>query len=99
MMLCTAQAVQARFPNADPARRETGWAAAEAYVADRCRWPEDTRPDGLVEAVLLLTGRFLARHNSPDGLVGGGELGPARIATLDRDAERLMQPYRKVVFG
>lgn len=99
MTITTQAQVQGRFPQADPGRRTSAWKAAEQYVADRCRWGDGTAPDALVEAVLLLTGRFLARHNSPDGLVGGGELGPARIPALDRDAERLMQPYRRVVFG
>lgn len=80
--------------------------AAEAYIADRCVIPElvtdengPVPPAALVQAVRLLTARYLARRNSPDGTLGMSEFGVGRIATIDRDVQQLIAPYRRVVFG
>ena len=78
--------------------------AAEAYIADRCVIPELVAdemvpPAALVQAVRLLTARYLARRNSPDGTLGMSEFGVGRIATIDRDVQQLIAPYRRVVFG
>ena len=53
--------------------------------------------EDLVQAVILLTGRYMARRNSPDGLVGMGELGVMRVAAIDRDVQSLIAPNRIVV--
>jgi len=97
----------AEYPGHDEARVLTAWRAAEGFVAARCRWPMLAAdgvtpldpPDELRQAVMLLTSRYLARWNSPDGLVGAGELGPVRVATVDRDVSALIAPWRTVVFG
>ena len=81
--------------------------AAEAYVGKRCRWavPVDgetaatAAPADLVQAVKLQTARMLQRRQSPDGLIGMGDLGVARVPVADRDVDALMRPYRRVVFG
>ncbi|MFT4295638.1 MAG: hypothetical protein QM582_09530 [Micropruina sp.] len=80
--------------------------AAEAATRKRCRWPYADSdgdpipaPDDLVQAVILRTGRYMARANSPDGLVGMGDLGMMRVSSVDRDIERLEAPWRPVVFG
>lgn len=82
--------------------------AAEAYVGKRCRWAVPTpvneadwppAPADLVQAVKLQTARMLQRRNSPDGLVGMGDLGVGRVPVSDRDVDALMRPYRRVVFG
>lgn len=71
------------------------WLAGEAYVAGRThRDPALTPPSDLVLAVDLLTARYLARRNSPDGMVGLGDLGPAHVAYTDADVERLLNPWR-----
>lgn len=87
------------------------WEAAEAYVWDRISpWyepdsegnppdPVPPAPATLGQAVRLLTARYYARRNSPDGFLGMGEFGPARVSTVDRDVEALIGPYRPVVFG
>lgn len=72
---------------------KTAWEAAEAYIGERTEYEGDP-PAGLVQAVNLLTARYLARRNSPDGVVGMGDLGPARVPLIDRDVERLMDPWR-----
>ena len=73
--------------------------AANAWVKARCRVP-DPAPGDLVKAVELLTARYLARENSPDGFVGMQETGgPVYIGRADRDVESLVAPYRRVVFG
>ena len=87
----------------------TAYAAAERWHARRCTWTVEAQEiDGetvlvpvdvedLVQSVILLTGRYLARKNSPDGLVGMGELGVMRISQIDRDVQSLTGPYRKIV--
>lgn len=80
--------------------------SAEGYVRVRCTWPAPAdgdawapAPDDLVQAVRLLTARYLARRNSPDGFVGMGEFGPARVTVTDRDIDRCMAPWRRVVLA
>lgn len=73
--------------------------AAENYVQARVRIPDGDTPPALVEAVALLTARYLARRNTPDGLVGLGDLGAVRLPTTDGDVRSLIAPYRPVVFG
>lgn len=53
--------------------------------------------EDLVQAIILLTGRYMARKNSPDGLVGMGELGVMRISAIDRDVRDLVAKNRKIV--
>lgn len=86
---------------------ERAYLAAESVVAQSCVWPQTDEttggplaaPDALVQAVVLRTARYLARRNSPDGIVGVGEFGPVRVTGTDRDIEELEKPYRRVVFG
>lgn len=88
------------------AEAQPAYEAAEAYVAKRCRWAVPgageswpPAPADLVQAVKLQTARMLVRRNSPDGLVGMGDLGVGRVPISDRDVDALMRPYRRVVFG
>lgn len=87
----------------DEGTKRAAYEAAEAYVAERCTWSvgagSDPAPASLVQAVRLLTSRYLARRNSPDGLAGGGDLGPVRVAAVDRDVDRLIAPWRNVVLA
>lgn len=87
---------------------EACWEAAEAYVSERVEYPTDPDPDtgevpappaSLMRAVTLLTARYLARRNSPDGFIGLGELGPARVPLSDRDVDRLIAGWRRVVIA
>lgn len=55
--------------------------------------------DGLVTATFLRVDRLRARRNSPDGVVGFGEFGPARVSPVDPDVAELESPYRTFVFG
>jgi len=55
-------------------------------------WPDDLRL-----ACLLRCARYLARRNSPEGIVGFGDFGPARVTTVDRDVAALEAPYLPVV--
>lgn len=82
-------------PNLDADLIESAWLAAEAYVRERTTWDTaGSPPDSLVQAVDLLTARYLARRNSPDGMVGLGDLGPAQVPFSDIDVERLLNPWR-----
>lgn len=85
---------------------EQDYRSAEAAIAKSCRWPESdvdgmalNPPEELILAVILRTARYLARRESPSGVIGVGEFGPVRISSIDRDIEDLEGPYRRVVFG
>lgn len=80
-------------PNIDPALITDAWKAAEAYVGERVMW-DGTPPDSLVLAVDMQTARYLERRNSPSGIVGMGDLGPAQVPFSDIDVERAMNPHR-----
>lgn len=85
---------------------QQAYLAAEGAVASACRWPAIDPygmpapvPEALVQAVVLRTARYLARRESPTGVLGVGDFGPVRIASVDRDIEELEAPWRRVVFG
>lgn len=95
---------------ADPAFLKA-YQAAERWVGKRCTWTTETVTEGeppvevekpvevedLIEAVILMTGRYMARRNSPDGLVGMGEFGVMRVSAIDRDVQSLIAKNRKIV--
>ncbi|WP_041707505.1 hypothetical protein [Acidipropionibacterium acidipropionici] len=95
--------VQPDFSTHDQRQAVNAWRSADAWVAARVRFrparPGWGTPEDLVQAVRLLTARYLARRNSPDGFLGMGEFGPARVPINDRDVNSLIAPYRRVVFG
>ena len=82
----------------DDVALQVGLDAAEANQSARLCWPdaENQRhflPDDLRQAIYLRTARYLSRRNSPDGLVGMADFGPARIARVDADIAALEAPY------
>jgi hypothetical protein len=89
----------------DPALRES-LDAALAAQAVVCAYPLDDFGDALVTsdlelAVYLRAQRYMARRNSPEGVVGlsgsGGDLVAARVPSFDNDVLYLEGPHRKVV--
>jgi len=56
--------------------------------------------DDLALAVLLRSQRYVARRNSPEGVVGlsgaGGDFVSARLPIADADVSALEGPYRKI---
>ena len=79
---------------------DTSYKAADDYVANRVRvFPAGEVPADVQLAVCLMTARYLARRNSPTGMVGIDDLAVAQIPGADVDVPRLLAPYRKVVFG
>lgn len=61
--------------------------------------PPVTVPDDVYQAALMRASRLYARRASPEGLVGLGELGVARIPPYDRDIDALEAPWRTVVLA
>ena len=61
--------------------------------------PTDSVPDDLYLAALMRGARLYARRASPEGLVGLGEQGIARIPPYDRDIDALEAPYRAMVLA
>jgi hypothetical protein len=91
-------------PGHDPAIVQEAYDAAESWVGARVSWydPDDPTadaPESLAQAVCLQTQRLLARRNSPDGLVGMGDLGFARVPVTDADVQSLIAPWRVMVLG
>lgn len=89
---------------------EVEWKAAEGWIRSRCRWPEvAVQSDGstvelappaeLVEAVRILTHRYLERRSSPTGVLGMDDMGAVRLPGSDADVQSLIAPWRPVVFG
>jgi hypothetical protein len=56
-------------------------------------------PDAVYQAALLWTARVLSRRNSPDGIVGVGEMGVANVGRWDPDVQRLLAPYTDPVLA
>lgn len=56
-------------------------------------------PGDVVYAVLLWCNRLIARRNSPDGIVGIGEMGVANIGRFDPDVGRLLAPWTAAVLS
>jgi hypothetical protein len=80
-------------------------AAAIASQRQVCCLPVDgfgdaAYTDDLVLAVNLRAQRYVARRNSPEGIVGlsgaGGDFVSARLPGYDADVSALEGPYRKI---
>lgn len=61
--------------------------------------PTSSVPSDVYHAALMRGARLYARRASPEGLVGLGELGVARIPAYDRDIDALEAPWRNVVLA
>lgn len=88
----------------DDAAITRGMKAAESHQRSQLDLPTDdfgdeSLSDDLVQAFLLRVQRYLARRNSPDGVVGFQEFGPVRVSSYDADIERLEGPYTKTVLA
>lgn len=82
----------------DDVALQAGIDAAETNQSGRLYWPgvdnlRDVLPADLRQAIYLRTARYLSRRNSPDGLVGMADFGPARISRVDADIAALEGPY------
>lgn len=58
-------------------------------------WGFPTVPVQITEATLILGSRLFKRKDSPEGIIGFGELGGLRITPNDKDVCALIQPYVK----
>jgi hypothetical protein len=67
-------------------------------VTARWGWPEV--PAAVKQATLIQASRLYKRHESPAGVLGGGDFGTVRVGTrVDPDVEMLLAPYRYVLVG
>lgn len=69
------------------------------FPLDDADTPAAYYDDDLKEAFYLRVARLLDRRNSPAGLLGFADYGPAMIARTDVDAADLEAPYIKVLVG
>jgi hypothetical protein len=59
------------------------------------RWGWPAVPEAVKQATLILAASLFKRHESPTGLLGGGEFGQIRVGTIvDPHVTMLLQPYR-----
>jgi hypothetical protein len=59
------------------------------------RWGWPAVPDAIQQATLILAASLFKRHESPTGVLGGGEFGVVRVGTLvDPHVRMLLDPYR-----
>lgn len=89
----------------DDAALQESLNAALTAQGQVCAYPRDVFGDpdftpDLVLAVHLRAQRYVARRNSPEGIVGlsgtGGDFVAARVSSFDADVLHLEGPYRKI---
>ena len=73
--------------------------AAEQRVAARIMVQPDPRPGVIDQAVTMFAARLYRRRNSVGGFEGFGDLGLARVPSLDPDIEDLLMQYLKYEFA
>lgn len=98
----TTYAAYARIPDTlDDDAIEAALAAVHAAIVARCPTlaEVDDIPDDVAQAALLWCNRLVARRNSPEGVVGVGEMGVANIGRYDADVGRLLGPYTAVTLA
>ena len=85
---------------------ENALLAARENVLDRCMTfiaPNDedfpTYPDRVVQAITMLAARLYRRRFSTSGYEGFGDVGVARVTTLDADIEGLISHYLRYDFA
>mgnify|MGYP001364848968 CR=1 FL=1 len=78
---------------------EKALVAAEQRVAARIMAQPDPRPGAIDQAVTMLAARLYRRRNSVGGFEGFGDLGLARVPSLDPDIEDLLMQYLKYEFA
>jgi hypothetical protein len=93
---------------ADDAALQESLDAALAAQRQVCLLPSDAfgaavYTDDLALAVLLRSQRYVARRNSPEGVVGlsvgSGDFVSARVPSLDVDVQTLEGPFRRIPIG
>ncbi len=52
-------------------------------------------PAAVTEATILLISRLFSRRNSPQGIVGWGDMGAVRVTQSDPDVRFLLSSYRR----
>lgn len=67
-----------------------------ALVEVTARWGWASPPAEVKQACAIQAHRILRRSETPEGVAGFGEFGAVRLTSLDRDVERLLQPFVKV---
>jgi hypothetical protein len=78
---------------------EDGLRAAVEHQQRTLRFPESGYTDDLRFACMLRVARYLARRNSPEGIVGVGDFGGIQIASSDRDIYLLESAHIKQVIA
>lgn len=59
------------------------------------RWGWPAVPDAIKQATLILAATLFKRHESPTGILGGGDFGTIRVGTIvDPHVTMLLAPYR-----
>jgi hypothetical protein len=80
---------------------EKALASARERVLDRCMpFPDDKPlPEIVVQAITMFAARLYRRRFSTSGYEGFGDVGIARVASLDPDIEDLLIRYLRYDFA
>lgn len=70
---------------------------ARRTVEVTATWGWPAVPTQVEQATLILAARYYKRKDSPEGILGFGDLGAIRITPTDRDVHALIMPLRKLV--
>lgn len=72
------------------------WWNLRPSVQVTAKWGWPSVPIEITQATLILATRIFKRKDSPEGVLGFGDLGAAvRISPNDKDVLTLIEPYRK----
>lgn len=64
------------------------------------QWGWPAVPDAVKQATLIMAAALFKRHESPTGVLGGGEFGVVRVGSrIDPDVKMLLDPYRYLSVG
>lgn len=83
----------------DEAALNDALAAAQARISERCKFDEFGPPPVVDQAITMFAARLYRRKFSVTGFEGFGELGLARVPTLDPDIEQLVSFYLRFDFA
>jgi hypothetical protein len=78
---------------------DSALSAATSRVIERCMVFAADLPETVVQAIIMQSARLYRRRFSMSGYEGFGEVGIARITTLDPDIEDMLIRYLKYDFA
>ncbi len=72
---------------------DSPWNRPTVQVTAKWGWP--SVPTDIEAACIILAARIYRRKDSPEGILGFGDLGVVRVSPGDRDVTALIAPYKR----